>query len=232
MARRKFPPGTQCVHCRQAEATTDDHVPPKNLFPKGTTGLIEVPACRECNGGDSSDDDYFRKSLVLRKGVADKPETKEVLEATLRGLNRKDYPGMLIETIKGSGLAARRYGQLYLGSVRTYDVDPARMNRVATRVVQGLYWKETGAALPQGYVALAYGLDGFDEFNITAMAALQRLAEGAQESGLRVVGDGVFEYTFGMLPREPAVSVWILRFLGEVYFFGCTAAEGSVARSL
>ena len=138
---------------------------------------------------------------------------------------------MLIETIKGSGLAARRYGQIYLGTAQTYDVDPARMNRVATRVIQGLFWKETGAAVPQGYVAVAHGLDGFDDFNITAMAALQRLAEGVRESGIRDVGNGVFEYTFGRLPREPAVSVWMLRFFGEVYFFGCTAPEGSIASS-
>lgn len=48
---RKFPPGTLCVYCAEAPATTTDHVPPKGFFAKGhRSDLIRVPACRTCNG--------------------------------------------------------------------------------------------------------------------------------------------------------------------------------------
>src|SRR5713101_6228604 len=56
-------------------AVDEDHVPPKNLFPKDQRhGLVKVPSCRRCNGGASQDDEYFRSRLIPRKDVAPHPQ--------------------------------------------------------------------------------------------------------------------------------------------------------------
>jgi hypothetical protein len=50
-----------CAICGKSEAVTRDHIPPKGIFPKPLPqDLITVPACKNCNGGDSSLDEKFK----------------------------------------------------------------------------------------------------------------------------------------------------------------------------
>ena len=59
-----------CLYCGVPGELTNDHVPPKNLFPKPRPNiLVEVRACLACNGGASKDDEYFRQCLVLAEQI-------------------------------------------------------------------------------------------------------------------------------------------------------------------
>ena len=56
-----------CVYCGGTDDLTDDHVPPKTIFPKPRpSGLITVRSCKKCNCGSSRDDEHFRMMLCLR----------------------------------------------------------------------------------------------------------------------------------------------------------------------
>jgi len=58
----------KCAYCG-GEANTDDHVIPKNLYPKSIRNqnvqLLTVPSCKKCNEGFSDDEEHFRNILVF-----------------------------------------------------------------------------------------------------------------------------------------------------------------------
>ena len=63
-----------CPFCAKEKYLTDDHIPPKNLFPKPRPNtLITVPGCDECNRGNSKDDEYFRLMINMNHAVDGNP---------------------------------------------------------------------------------------------------------------------------------------------------------------
>jgi hypothetical protein len=58
---------TICGICGVNQATTREHVPPKNIFlnPK-PSDLITIPACFDCNNASSESDERFRLFLGLQ----------------------------------------------------------------------------------------------------------------------------------------------------------------------
>lgn len=56
-----------CVLCGRAPATTDDHLPPKSLYPKilrtDRTYFYTFPACHKCNN-ESSDNDFLLSAYL------------------------------------------------------------------------------------------------------------------------------------------------------------------------
>jgi hypothetical protein len=54
----------ECAYCA-AQATTEDHTPPKGIFAKGMPNKPWVPACRACNSGASLDDQYMQRLSML-----------------------------------------------------------------------------------------------------------------------------------------------------------------------
>ena len=83
-----------CLYCGAGGELTDDHVPPKNLFPKPRMGLVEVRACMPCNRGASKDDEYFRQCLVLAEQTRGHLEATKGRAPVFRSLNREVAPGL------------------------------------------------------------------------------------------------------------------------------------------
>jgi 5-methylcytosine-specific restriction endonuclease McrA len=55
-----------CVYCGETKPLSADHVPPKNLFDRPyPANLLTVPACVDCNGAFSKDDEDFRIALTV-----------------------------------------------------------------------------------------------------------------------------------------------------------------------
>lgn len=79
----------KCYFCH-GEATTKEHVPPKQLFPRDMRrNLITVPSCQLHNGLKSRDDDYLRFVLIgSLKDIKDK-RFKSVFDKTIRSIERK-----------------------------------------------------------------------------------------------------------------------------------------------
>src|SRR5262245_49333630 len=84
----------ECVYCGKFRPLTDDHIPPRNLYPDPPPdNLITVPSCRPCNGGTSKDDEYFRLCLTRREDLKGHPARDAVWPAVLRSLGRPEARG-------------------------------------------------------------------------------------------------------------------------------------------
>ena len=224
----KYSPGTLCVHCGEAEATTADHVPPKSLFPKGTTGLITVPSCQACNQGDSSDDEYLRNMVVSRKGIGDRADAQDMVEAMRRSLLREEQKRLRDATLKGIATTEKWSRGVLLGRKTTYEADIGRMARVIERTIKGLYWYHFNAILPVGVAVQAFGVEQLDGYDIKVLRAMRGLLETSSQSGLRQIGGDAFEYSFGVATDDSRITAWNLRFWGEWFFLGATLPEDMV----
>ncbi len=141
-----------CVYCATLGEVTDDHVPPRSFYgsvpPKN---LITVPACKSCNQGFGQIDDYVRLVLVTTENketrsrkeliptvrrFADRLKSRRVLESFYESLET----GYLLND-KGVFVQRQRF-----------EVDGARMDAFAVRVVKALFYREKGYRLPDGYI--------------------------------------------------------------------------------
>jgi hypothetical protein len=75
-----------CAYC-QSPKTTDDHIPPRNIFSGDRTNLITVPSCDEHNAKRSHLDERFRNYVAMRVG-GDTPTTKTLWGKMVRGIQK------------------------------------------------------------------------------------------------------------------------------------------------
>jgi hypothetical protein len=147
----------QCVYCGQIGPITYDHVPPQNIFgsPK-PSNLIKVPSCFKCNNDASKDDEYFRLTLSMRFDVSQNPIVQKIIPDIIRSLTmpiKDGFKRAIFTSIK----------EIYIPSGNEYfhknrfviDVDLLRLNRVAIRIVKGLFYHEKGYFLPNNYYVWA-----------------------------------------------------------------------------
>ena len=219
MKKRKQCFGT-CVCCGRDGELTDDHIPPKNLFPKPRpNNLIRVPCCYSCNNTASKDDEYLRLNITSREDTPISPGAKEVYRTTMRGLERPDRPGLKNDLLSRTYVNAKYSdGGVYLGRVMKYDIDAQRM-KVAKRIVKGLFYHELGRRLSDEYFAFAISPSEIVE----ASQDLHIVAGQLEEQSERPVGNGdVFTYRYRTLDKDSNVSQWLLVFYRRTAFFGFT----------
>jgi len=142
MAKNKPPQIGECVYCGEIRELTDDHIPPKNLFAKPRpNNLIAVPSCELCNGGASDDDEYFRLMLTLREDTFDHPDVQKILPTVFRSLakpNKVGFSKSLFQSIRVLNVTTS--SGLFLGPRPTYNANLERLDRVAQRIVKGLFY--------------------------------------------------------------------------------------------
>src|SRR5476649_803812 len=79
-----------CIYCQMNPGDTDDHVPPKGLFPKPRpSNLITVPACDQCNKSFKNDDEYFL-NIALEWAASESSDGKQIADTRLRAMKRKE----------------------------------------------------------------------------------------------------------------------------------------------
>ena len=134
-----------CCYCHNT-ATTKDHVPPKNIFPRPRpTNLITVPSCKTCNEDPSLDDEYF--GLILAAGSAGHPQARELFRGKVKK-KTKSYPA-LAKSILGDISRKDIYsGNIYLGTQDELKIEGKRINPIMIRTTKGLYWYHFGKPLP------------------------------------------------------------------------------------
>lgn len=128
-----------CVYCGDP-ATTEDHVPPKSLFPPDTEGLITVPACLNCNNTSSQDDEFFRNVLVNDDRVRDHPEAQDLNAAYERSLQRPQAQGLRAAMLR----QRRRFplispAGIIHGQGTALETDFTRERKVLERITRGLF---------------------------------------------------------------------------------------------
>ena len=216
----------ECVYCGSKKQTTDDHVPPKNLFPKPRpSNLITVPCCRRCNNMASKDDEYFRSMLAMRIDAGEHPEVQKVLPIVFRSLRRPQASGFTRKLIQNvTPIDVQTPAGIIVGRVGGYAVENERLERVVARTVRGIYWHSYGVRLPGNYEANCYEqshlLDSCDQ------DVLQEFAENFTPMFGKppdaVIGNRVFEYWHRCDVNDKYKSAWILRFYGSVCYYCIT----------
>jgi hypothetical protein len=219
-----------CVYCGSTEDLTDDHVPPKTLFPKPRpSNLITVRSCRECNEGASKDDEYFRLMLSMRHDTGDYPEVKKILPSIYRSLQKpakKGFQQALFNSIGDMDIVSG--GGIYLGTAQGYDVNLVRLDRVAARITLGLFYHRFGKCLPANFHVTAYSADGLNNVDADVKQRLIKIFDEVTRNEPHIFGDGVFAYWYQQVQSHDMMGVWVLVFYRRVVFL-CLVAPNEDA---
>ncbi len=210
----------RCVYCGVVAAATEDHIPPKNLFPKPRpSDLVKVDSCRICNTGASKDDEYFRLMLAIRHDAGTTPEGHKLWETIKRSLTRSQAQGLtnslVIATHQKDVITE---GGLFIGTAHAYQVDSERIRRVIARTTRGLYFTHFGRPIPYQDIVRVYADDDL-RGHPQLESYLAELITAVTHSEKQCVGDGsVFEYYFKPIADHPTASAWVLSFYRSVFF--------------
>lgn len=236
MSRRKPHKIGECVYCGKVAPITDDHIPPQNLFAKPRpSNLIKVPSCKECHSENkqvSQDDEYFRLMLTLREDTADHPDVEQLLPIVYRSLARPDKVGFAKSIQKNmKEVYVRTQSGLYLGIKPSYDVNLARLDNVAKRIVKGLFYVETGHRLPDNYEAVAYSESGLRNLAENDKKHLQtEIIRPLTSNAPKIIGKQVFSYWVAYPDIDANISVWLLVFYKRVAFLCLTLPKERMVR--
>lgn len=220
---------TRCVYCGTRDATTQDHVPPKALFPKPRPdNMVTVPSCAQCNGGASDDDEYFRFMLATRADVFDNPSVKAVLPKIHRSLHKPAKGGFVTSILDATRELSLVSPQgLSLGKQMAFEVDLARLDRVVERTTLGLFYKSAGRRLHSCYSVRSFSESGLRDLDRETKANLQqRIIPALTSTSPTLIGDRVFKY-WSYSTEDPDTTLWLLQFYEKVSFLAMTVQSGS-----
>jgi len=190
-----------CYRCG-APATSDEHVPPKGLFPEKKDikhdlrkNLITVPSCDKHNSNKSDDDEFL---LICLAGSARGNITGQFHFITkgIRAISRKHYGflSQIFKDAKNTNLVDKN------GNIKKAikgRVSTKRLNTCFENIAYGLYFAENNEVF-NGQIKI---LNGFAEKESKNHASLIQLIEYAFEndkSRLEEKGENkdVFYYQF------------------------------------
>lgn len=209
----------KCVYCGDL-ATTRDHIPPQNLFQKPYPPLITVPACKPCNSEASVDDEYFRNVLILDHRLENHPETKRLIEAFKRSLQRPEALGLrtsLVRNLRRVPLISST--GLYYGQGAALKGDFNRISKVLTRIVKGLFFHQFQKPLPGDCSISVHSSQEINQ-DLEAINSVLKMVKAIET---RVtVGNDVFSYSCVVFKDQPNATFWMLGFFNTLPFFVMT----------
>src|SRR3972149_4744060 len=129
-----------CYNCGTREATTSDHVISKTLVPEPRpNNLLTVPACQDCNGGFSKDEEYLRDRLSAAVGGHDF-EAPATWDKAWRSMQRPKAKGkkfgLFKDVFKLPAPVQTKDGPSNMGVL----MNKQRVNRVVEKMVRGFYF--------------------------------------------------------------------------------------------
>ncbi|OGE34233.1 hypothetical protein A3A14_04210 [Candidatus Daviesbacteria bacterium RIFCSPLOWO2_01_FULL_43_38] len=202
-----------CIFCKGI-ADTREHIPAKQFF-KGVPDkpLITVPSCKNCNIGFQKDEDFFRQ---FNAGfLMDRSErAKELMENEItRSIQRKPALGhqmfnqmWLVDAYTKSGL--------YVGKMTGYkvsDLDRKRIDRIVTKIIQGLFYHEFKQHLPKDWKVRIVWIDPKKSKELS-------LEELAKTLKWNIIKDDTFAYGVNYV-SETYQSMWIIDFFKVPCFY-------------
>lgn len=196
-------PGRQlCTICGAADATTLDHLPPKNLFPKPRpSDLITVPSCLRCNNVGSKHDEEFRVFVSIQLGMETDTTRKLWKEGALRTIHHNNRlrshlitNSREVDVVTPAGIS--------LGKRRAVTVPMRSHNAVCDRIVRGLYFHHYGAILGSRVSCHVAPLQSIPS-EVGPILSLM---------SFNSIADGAFCYQHGRAADSPLDSMWFLLF--------------------
>jgi len=195
----------KCAYCG-GEAETDDHVVPKNLYPKSIRNrnvqLLTVPSCNKCNAGFSDDEEHFRNIIVLGG------HNTEIVNELY---HNKIHPSF------SERKSVRHFWQL-VGNLKEidtpdgkrliiYPMKDKKFERILRKIFSGLGYYHFGCCVPKENMKVDVLKYQVPEF-ITKAKWCNRVPE-------------VFEYIFDIyLVDDGFISCWLIKFFESRYYWG------------
>ena len=199
--------GILCVYCGR-RANTKDHVPAK-LFLRTPypANLRTVPACCECNGGHSKDEEYFRVVMGISSFDA-----KFAIENEEGGyLDRILTRSPALDERITSSLSVDKLGRVYIAP------DLERMKRVCAKLACGLFALRYGAGRLLRTFEVSMVQHGSDELPQELIAAMHYVP-GLRAKRWTTVQANMVSFLFakGWLVTDP--SIWCMLDLNQTVF--------------
>lgn len=211
MVRKKR--GKQCAYCSSTDADTNDHVPPKCLFPPSTRlNLITVPACTTCHNAFKLDDEYFRAMLSFRDDLLAGPDADFLIENTNRMLLNPLGAGFKESIIKNTAvITLRSEDGLYSIQRFAIKVDPTRIKNTTRRIIQGLYRKYFNKLLPLTHEVSVNILDFQKDNSALENPEIQEILVMLEKHGEKRQFDNIFELSFLSTDDDPDSTFWLIK---------------------
>lgn len=205
-----------CVHCGENYATTDDHIPPRGIYPKPRPNNIKlhtVPACEECNSGAGVEDEEFKVFVGLSTGEF-RDNQYQVIDSIAKtvGSNQKIANQIFRSKID---VYARSGSFVYRPAV-TVTFNSGNYCKVIQRIVRGLYWRQTSKFLGKTTKINVFPLD---EMKNEFFKSMQELMDCLQSHRLN---QDTFIYKVRFI--EDGTSIWGMQFFGRHTVFAYAEA--------
>jgi hypothetical protein len=172
-------------HRRRTPKVSDDHVPPRNLFPLNRTNLVTVPACHKHNGKRSGLDEDFRNYIATHIGD-DTPNAQELLRKTVRGLRRNKKI---------------QHWRPDLGAFEV-EIKSNSFKPMIEWITRGLYWRAySGNRLPLD-IEMKIGQLRIGEWLPPFVSDMNRVGIGGDQ----------FLSAYNRMDHHPTVSIWVCVF--------------------
>ncbi len=201
-----------CAYCGERDATDDEHVFPKCLYPVSKAGSrvqrLTIPSCNECNNGWADDEAHFRNILALSGEPND--SRRELWKTTVqRSFQKADGPRRIqdiVNTWQPVEIDGKPKHMVYPG-------EDVRVIRVVKKVVRGLcHYHNVLSAVPESRVwadVMKYRMP--DEF-LTQMTCAHREQD-------------IVEYHYSVIEEVGIQSAWLITFFERITFIGIVASS-------
>lgn len=104
-------------------------------------------------------------------------------------------------------------GGIYLNDAGGIAIAKKRIDRVADRILRGLFWHEKRYPVPSEYEVM-------NRVQQAGLSAIIDSVGNAPYAEHRTVGNGMFTYTFASTDEDPDSMVWLSLFFGRLPFAG------------
>ncbi len=200
----KKPKKGVCVYCETFTVVSQEHVFPRNLYPKSKSESrvqrMTLPACISCNGEWSDDEAHFRNVLALAGEIT--PIVRELWDdGVLRGFKEIDGTRRvedIFSLLKPIVLAGKPRSMIYPAS------DP-RVLRIIRKIVRGLLY--------------THKLPSANESDIFADIHRFEIPTEFDELFQYEHRDpDIIKYKYARLDTNPILSFWVITFFNRTTF--------------
>ncbi len=136
-----------------SDALSREHVPPRQFYPKEIrksqqTNLWVVPTHKRCNEGYRTDEEYFYHSLYVLVQKQN-PRMGQVIQRDLMRRRHKPQTPAMARSLLKSVRTITEGGILLPPPVARFDLDRNRVDRVAIKIAQCLFYLREGRYMPR-----------------------------------------------------------------------------------
>jgi hypothetical protein len=163
----------------------------------------------------------------------DHPDAKLARDTALRGLARPEA-----SRLRASFLQRTEFfdvvtpAGLHVGRSGSYEFDVDRLHRVARRITLGLFYREMGRRLPDGYKASVWLPSAIDTSAspLDSLHSIRSVATTLSASGPpKFIGRRVLSYWWLPIANgDPNCTAWLLIFYQRVMFVAATTPQSGL----